>query len=168
MNAELVRARDTLCRGANMFARRLDTPAHQSPEAHILRAKVIGNGLRELDRFLNLLIDETARSYDVPAFPDQRNTANKLRRLRMTLAIADDDHDRLIALGRSRCSLFYCHGIARHRDADDPAMMTLGWPVRPGTGQPLRRVRLGSRLTLGLSDLESVSLFYRRLARALA
>ena len=168
MTAELVRARDTLCRGADVFARWLDAPGHQSPEAHLLRSKVIGNGLRELDRFLNLLIDETARSHGAPAFPNQRNTAHKLRRLHGMPAIADDDSDRLIALGRSRCSLFYCQGIARHRDADDPVMMTLGWPVRPGAGQPLRRVPLGSRLTLGPGDFESVSLFYGRLAKVLA
>lgn len=151
-----------------MFAKWRDTPGCPSPRTHILRSKVIGNGLRELDRFLNLLIDETARMHDVPALPGQRNTASRFRQLRTVAEIAQDDHDRLIALGRSRYCLFHCNGVARHRDAHDPVMMMLGWPARSGADQPLRRVPVGRRFTLEPEHLESVSLFYMRLARMLA
>lgn len=168
MTAELDRARETLCRGAVVFAKWRDTRGRQSTEAHILRSKVTGNGLRELDRFLNLLIDETARIHDIPALPDQRNTAVRLRQLRAVSTVVQDDHDRLIALGRSRYCLFHCNGIARHGDAYDPATMLLGWPDRPGADQPLRRVPLGHRFALGPDNLESVGLFYMRLARTIA
>jgi hypothetical protein len=76
------------------------------------RARTLANGLRELDRFLSLLIDEAAERaslgcMDRPDFARQRNTANKLRHVRAALGLESPDHERLRAIGRSRDRLFH-------------------------------------------------------------
>ncbi len=86
------------------------------------RAKAIGNGLRELDRFLSLLIDEVAAvvapaGLDRAAFARQRNTANKLRTIRAAMALPSPDHDRLRTIGRTRDGLFHCAAMVRQGDA---------------------------------------------------
>lgn len=99
------------------------------------RAKVIGNGLRELDRFLNLLIDEVAAlimppGIDHARFARQRNSANKLRGVRAAMALPSPDHEPLRAVGRSRDCLFHCAGKVRR---DHPCIfgMTVaeGWLI---------------------------------------
>lgn len=156
----------TLRRGAAFFMTSLGAcavpPPDVAPGAHRLRSRVIGNGLRELDRFLNILIDEALRRSRRPAAPRQRNTANKLSAFRAASSAAErDDHARLIALGRSRDCLFHCNGLARRADARGAATMTLGWPDANGA---LRCVPLGGTIALDRADLESVSRFYLDLA----
>ncbi|UIJ44199.1 hypothetical protein LZK98_14085 [Sphingomonas cannabina] len=162
---ELARAHATLRRGADFFAASL-RPWNPSVRpirsvTHRLRSKVIGNGLRELDRFLNILIDEAARRQRLPTAPRQRNTANKLREFRRTMTLPNDDHERLLALGGSRECLFHCDGIARRADAGEAGTMTLGWPGERGR---LRRVLLGNAIVVERADLENIGLFYARLA----
>jgi hypothetical protein len=125
------------------------------------RAKVIGNGLRELDRFLSLLLDEVAAVIAPPGldrarFRRQRNTANKLRTIRSAMARPSPDHDRLLAIGRSRDCLFHCGGIVRRGDGGAAMYMTAGWP------SPL--FAIGERLTIDAQDLHSVCRFYRHVA----
>lgn len=128
------------------------------------RAKVIGNGLRELDRFLSLLIDEVAAliappGLDRACFRRQRNTANKLRTIRSVMALPSPDHDRLLAIGRSRDCLFHCAGIVRRGDSPTARQMTAGWPASKGASSPV--FAIGARLTINASDLHGVCRFYR-------
>jgi CspA family cold shock protein len=76
------------------------------------RARSMANGLRELDRFLSVLIDEVADNVlrggmDGMVLARQRNTPNKLRSLRAALGLDSPDHERLRTIGRSRERLFH-------------------------------------------------------------
>lgn len=90
-------------------------------------AAVIANSLRELDRFLSVLIDAVARDarpagLDHRAFERQRNTPNKLRLIHATLGMPSPDQDRLRAIGRTRERLFHDARAARagRRAGGDP------------------------------------------------
>jgi hypothetical protein len=131
-----------------------------------LRNKVIGNSLRELDRFLNLLIDEIATMIlprDTSAgFERQRNTANKYRTLRAAMVLSSPDHARLRAIGRSRDCLFHCGGIVRRGDRRGDRLMTAGW-VRPDSRRAAR-IAIGERLPIDAADLAQLCGFYDALA----
>jgi hypothetical protein len=124
------------------------------------RPKVIGNGLRELDRFLNVLIGEIARSCGVTLKRGQDNTANKLRSLRGAMGTSDPDHARLRAFGRTRECLFHCAGRVARGDARDGAMLTTGWCAARG----LRRVAVGSELQVSAGDIAEACSYYEALA----
>jgi len=124
------------------------------------RAKVIGNGLRELDRFLDVLIGEVARSCGVPLPRERRDTANRLRILRTAMAMTDADHARLRAFGRTRECLFHCAGIVRRGDTRDAAMLTTGWRDAEG----LRRVPVGDELVVSAGDIADACNYYEALA----
>jgi hypothetical protein len=124
------------------------------------RAKVIGNGLRELDRFLHVLIGEVARNCGVTLESGQDNTANRLRSLRMAMAVRDLDHARLRAFGRTRECLFHCAGIVGRGDARDGAMLTTGW--RDASG--LRRIAVGGELVVSAGDIADACNYYETLA----
>jgi hypothetical protein len=164
MTHEINWTQDTLRRGAEVFAQWPHTRRKQPQITHSLQSKAIANGLRELDRFLNLLVDAAFRERGEFDNPNQWNTANKLQRFRRDAVGAEDDIGRLVALGRSRNSLFHCGGVARHQDRDDPRLMTLGWTACPGS--PLTRISLGGLIVLGSSDFECVGQFYRGLAES--
>ena len=129
--------------------------------SHRLRSKVVGNGLRELDRFLNILIDEAACRRHLPSAPGQRNTANKLQEFWSDIGVTSDGHVRLRALGRSRDCLFHCDGIARRADVGNAGVMTLGWPDENGL---LQVTPLGSPIIVKPADLQNVRAFYGQLA----
>ena len=81
-------------------------------------ASVLANSLRELDRFLMLLIDAVAETTlpmasDHRAFIRQNNTPNKLGRVHRALGVASPDQDRLRAIGRARERLFHAARAAR-------------------------------------------------------
>ena len=124
------------------------------------RAKVIGNGLRELDRFLNVLIGEVARSCGVPLPRGQDNTANKLHSLRQAMGAPDPDHARLRAFGRTRECLFHCAGTVGRGDVRGGTMLTTGWREASG----LRRVAVGTELIVSGGDIADACSFYEDLA----
>jgi hypothetical protein len=165
MTDEFARAHLTLRRSADFFSvslARCSAPTSAlQPISHRLRSRVIGNGLRELDRFLNILIDEAACRRHLPIAPRQRNTANKLQEFWSKIGVPSDGLVRLRALGRSRDCLFHCDGIARRADVDDTRVMTLGWPGKNGL---LQTARLGSAINVKQTDLQSVRAFYNQLA----
>jgi len=173
MTEEMRHASSTLFRGATFLGACLRTPIAHDVESGLPaivgrhRAKVIGNGLRELDRFLNLLIDAASTAEGLPVHPGQRNTANKLSAYRAAKSLPNDDDARLRALGRSRDCLFHCGGRVRRGDRRDALAMTVGWPARAGYGAPLDRVMVGQDLHVTRSDLDDVCLFYREIARDL-
>ena len=172
MATELARACAALCRGSDFFAARLwpgDADAAGAPPLtpeH--RSKVIANGLRELDVFLNILIDEVSLGHSLPARPGQRNTANKLRNLRDALGLPHEDHERLLALGRSRECLFHCSGRVGRGDTRQAPALTLGWTKGEGAGRSLTQVPVGGTIVVSRADIESVCHFYRGLAEDLA
>jgi hypothetical protein len=170
MSEEMRHASSTLFRGAAFLGACLRAPiAHDTESgspaiAGRYSAKVIGNGLRELDRFLNLLIDAVSTAEGLPVRPGQHNTANKLSAYRAAKSLPNDDDGRLRALGRSRDCLFHCGGRVRRGDRRDAMAMTVGWPARSECGAPLDRVMVGQDLTVTRGDLDDVCLFYRRIA----
>ena len=122
---------------------------------------MLGNGLRELDRFLSVLIDEVAATAGLDddalgLLRTRRNTAAKLILLHAAQGRSSPHDRRLRALGRSRDCLFYCDGLVRRADRRGGRSMTAGWPAR--------RSPLGSRLTLHRGDLADVCRFYERVA----
>lgn len=170
MSESFARALAALEAGANFFGaglrdvRRPVAPA-PFPVSGPHRAKVIGNGLRELDRFLNLLVDEALYVRRQVAFPGERNTANKLRAFYSARGRPDLDGARLRALGRSRECLFHCDGRVRRGDGSGDPFMTAGWPDMPGTGAPLRRFAVGENMIVNEADLADIAAFYLRLVR---
>jgi hypothetical protein len=173
MTEEMRHASSTLFRGAAFLGACLRTPIAHDVESLApaivgrYRAKVIGNGLRELDRFLNLLIDAASDAEGLSVRPGQRNTANKLAAYRAAMALPNHDDRRLRALGRSRDCLFHCGGRVRRGDRRDAMTMTVGWPERLGGNAPLDRVSIGQELTVTRGDLDDVCRFYRRIAHEL-
>jgi len=133
-------------------------------------SKVLGNGLRELDRFLSVLIDEVAEATGIEdaalaTLRTRRNTANKLRTLHAALGRTSPDHRRLLALGRSRDCFFYCGGLVRRGDSRAGSSMTTGWPRRSTALKAgLMTFPLGSRLQLDRADLDDICRFYDRIA----
>ena len=161
----ILRAHATLRDAARFMGATEWRPAPRSPVPN----KVLGNGLRELDRFLSVLIDEVAATIDVDEellvlLRTRRNTANKLRTLRATLGYASPDHSRLRALGRSRDCLFHCGGLVRRADSRTGSSMTMGWPSRSTKTATLQTLQLGSRMSLDRGDIADICRFYDRIA----
>ncbi|WP_076071219.1 hypothetical protein [Sphingomonas montana] len=134
------------------------------------RAKVIANGLREIDRFLSLLIDavalRVASDSDRAALHRLGNTARKLATLRAVMALTSPDDAALRAIGRSRNCLFHTGGVVRAGRAG--SVPTQGWaapdaPPLPA-GVPSVPMPVGSRIGVSPDDLRRVCLFYDRIA----
>jgi len=160
--AELDRAYRTLCRGARFFAGPMGQgatrPESAVPISHRHRSKWIGNGLRELDRFLHHLLDAVAHAHGLGAAPGQRNSANKLRALHAALGHGEDDHGRLVGLGGTRACLFHFDGILRGHAMAAACWTGLG---RSGTAPA---PETGTMLVILPADLQCVAHFYRGLA----
>lgn len=173
-HATLTKASLFLGGGLHAVAPSPHAPASPPPIAGPLRAKVIGNGLRELDRFLSVMIDEVARliapiAIDPARFADLRNTANKLRLIRALMGLPSPDHGRLRAIGRSRDCLFHCVGIVRRGDRRHDRRMTAGWPPSDGSEHaPGLILAIGEPLIIVPVDLARICRFYDRLADDLA
>ncbi|WCT72796.1 hypothetical protein PQ455_14290 [Sphingomonas naphthae] len=150
--AALHRAHATLARGTAFFAAR----DWASDGTH---ARVIGNGLRELDRFLNLLLDEVAALAgaveDRAGFVRQTNAANKLATL---LGPASLHGDRLRAIGRVRAALFHCGGRAHRPGLVADFALALG---RAGDGAPF------AMLVVAAGDMALICAFYDRITAEL-
>ncbi|WP_294251261.1 hypothetical protein [uncultured Sphingomonas sp.] len=135
---ELDRAYRTLCRGARFvvgpMGQGATRPESAVPISHQHRSKWIGNGLRELHRFLHHLLDAVAHVHGLGAAPGQRNSANKLRALHAALGHGGVDHGRLLGLGGTRACLFHLTvscAATRWRRRAGPASAGLGRHRRP-------------------------------------
>jgi hypothetical protein len=155
--SSLARADATLRSGARFLAAAAITGRY--------RAKVIGNGLRELDRFLNVLADEVAVADGRRLAPTNRNTANKLRTLLPFQP--EGEHDRLVALGRARACLFYCGGIVTRGDARGSQWLTAGWTDPRDRSGPLIRFAVGAELAITSDDVADICGFYVDIATRL-
>lgn len=137
-----------------------------------LQAKVLGNGLRELDRFLSVLLDELAHAsgfdeLEIGRLTRTRNTASKLAILCERLGLPRPDLARWRALGRCRDCLFYTRGVVRRADVRSGRVMTLGWPGKRGGAGGGDLVALGEPLTIADDDLAWICDFYDRIAAEL-
>jgi hypothetical protein len=131
------------------------------------RSRVIGNGLRELDRFLNVLLDEVAAATgwvraDLQRLGRQRNTANKLGAVYGATTLPPDLLPRLRALARNRDCLFYNDGWVRRGDTRAASAMTTGWPAP--SGEDGLAIALGERLFVCEDTLAWICDLYRRIA----
>lgn len=158
------RAGATLARAAGFWAGQGDRLGASWRERDVaVRARYTANCFRELDGFLQTLLDELAPE---PA-PKRRNTANKLGLMALDGASTGSvaaDCDRLRAIGRSAACLFYLGGWVRRPDVAAGDWMTAGWPDRDGGA--LRRYPLGDRLRPGAADVADVCDFYLRVGEA--
>ncbi|WBO23106.1 hypothetical protein [Sphingomonas abietis] len=131
------------------------------------RGKVLGNGLRELDRFLSVLLGEIAALYcdgeEQDRFDRLRNTARKFESLCALLGRPPHELARLRAIGRCRDCLFHTGGIVRRADDRGGASMTIGWPGQGGH----HVVALGAILPVTAEDLTSICRFYEATADAM-
>ncbi len=160
----------TLLRGAEFVAAGLRSAAVRTcargagSDGERYRARLIGNALRELDRFLHLLADETSRLLDLRVSPGQRNTANKLRDID-ELCLCYADYSRLRALGRARELLYRRDSRLGRGDRAELWSLAASWPRDDARrASPRRTIRL---LVID-DDLARIGTFYRRLAKALA
>jgi hypothetical protein len=132
---------------------------------------MVGNGLRELDRFLSILLDEVARSagwapIEIDEIARMRNTSTKLDIVSEKSGTRIDGSDRLLALSRCRALLFYCGGVVRRGDRRGIVGLTLGWPsdMQDGAAAILQR---GDRMIVGPDQLAWICSFYERLGSLL-
>ncbi|MCC2978404.1 hypothetical protein LK533_17275 [Sphingomonas sp. PL-96] len=161
----LAHAEATLRSGARFLAAGLQAGAGvPAPITGRFRAKVIGNGLRELDRFLNVLADEAAVAGGIRPARSDRNTANKLRTLFPGQPAGE--HDRLVALARARACLFYCSGMVTRGDVRGSQWLTVGWSD-PGHAGRLRRFAVGAELAITSEDVADICGFYVGIATRL-
>ena len=163
-------AHRTLCNaaaflGAGPPSTDIDPPGVRYP------AKVLGNGLRELDRFLSVLLDEIAteagwNAEDLAPLARLRNTANKLEAVCLRMRMEPRYAARLRALGRCRDMLFHCGGVVRRGDDRHAVTLTLGWPDDRAEGLA-RVLPIGERLAVSPADLAWVCAFYVRIGDGL-
>lgn len=159
-------AYDTMRRGTRFLADMAAGAAFTTPwpagQGGRIRALYLGNCLRELDRFLHVLMDEIAGEGPGRPLSLRHTTANKLgghAHARWDMAA---DQTRLNALCRSRTCLFHDDGQVRRPDRPRGRWMTAGWPAPAST--TLRRYAVGEPLHLSGADLADTCAFYQRLA----
>jgi hypothetical protein len=162
-SARLGPAYATLERGSLFLAGSLQARAQAGEQS--LRgpggAKVVGNGLRELDRFLSLLLDAAAdgilaSEFDRSSYARQSNVANKLDLFYRLLGETPPDGRQLRAIGRVRACLHHCRGVVH-----DP---TLWADLRLATGQMMHVEQAGpaERLSVSFVELAQICRFYGR------
>jgi hypothetical protein len=122
--------------------------------------------LRELDRFLSILLDEVAMAagWHNPALRPilrVRDTARKLDIMSEKLGVHIEGAHQLRALNRCGNMFSYCDGIARRGDSRSAMRLTLGWPSDPSSQHD--HVLRGDRLTISMSQFASICLFYKSL-----
>ncbi|MEH3123063.1 MAG: hypothetical protein PGN16_13985 [Sphingomonas phyllosphaerae] len=129
-----------------------------SEDDRLVRSRVIGNWIGELDRLLHVLLDAAADHAGRPVRARQRNTGTKLVTF---CADASWGVERLDGMARARATFRYTQGAARRADVRGGSHMTVGWS---GPGGTLRRFTLGERIHLGSEALMEVCDLYDELA----
>lgn len=124
----------------------------------IVRARYIGNCLRELDRFLGVLLDTSRTTGPTRLLTLKPDTATRIA------AYAGDGWDaqpaqlRLRALDRSRMCLLHDAGRVGRGDEPLGRWLTSGW--RDAGSFDLRRYALGSDLRPNALHLHDIARFY--------
>lgn len=153
------RAYATLREGVRHVARIAPWPdrAADGPQA-IVRARYIGNCLRELDRFLAVLLDTTSTGARPRLLTLKPDTATRMA------AYGGDGWDvrpaqfRLRALDRSRMCLLHDAGRVGRGDEPQGRWLTSGW--RDAGSHDLRRYAVGTRLRPNARHLHDIAGFY--------
>ncbi len=127
--------------------------------AQIAHTRMIGNRLRELDRFLSVLIEDVAAGsappeHDRKGFARLRNTPMKLRVVEDMFATGADDDARLRAIGRIAACLHHCKGQIHTASIHDDVLIARGSEKGPATPQK-------SRLLVDPQTLLAICSFYR-------
>lgn len=166
----LGRAHETLLAGCAFLLRAGDRRPGAVPLSPTdVYARLQGNRLRELDRFLSILLDETARAvrgagHDGPGFARLRNTPNKLRLVETMAAergcahSAARDNGRLRAIGRISACLNHCAGVVHAAGMAGDVALANG---RADENAPLSGA--SDRLRLSAQTLDAIGLFYREI-----
>lgn len=144
----LTAAVDTMMRGAAFLRDRAATLEREGVSSPAHRAAVLANSLRELDRFLNILLDELAAGSGMSGqalrgFRRRRSAAAKLSAHPALFGHRSDDRTRLLALAGQRAMLLDHRLVSGAR----------------------RNARLiAGRLALPSTNIEAVSGYYTELA----
>jgi hypothetical protein len=123
-------------------------------------ARLLGNRLRELDRFLSMLIDETLCATtgdggERAAWPHVRNTARKLRQLDI---MAGPDEARLRAIGRITAVFRHCDGLIHNVAIHDDMRLANGLhPLAASMGERGERLHMAPMTIVAICD------FYREI-----
>jgi hypothetical protein len=163
-------ALDGLRRGCDFLIARADEPwlGETWPDgmAGIVRARVTGNWLRELDSLLHSFLDEAELARGGTLAADRPSIAKRWHHLPFVRSDDRADRKRLLGLHRSRQTFWLSDGYVRRPDHPAVSWLTAGWPVAGDA--TLRRFDLGTRLAFDGADLVDTCCFYQRLATALA
>lgn len=148
---KLSAAVETMMRGTAFLYARAETLEHDGISSAAHRNTVLGNSLRELDRFLNILLDELAASSGLSgqmlrAFTRRRTATAKLAAYPALFGHRIDDRARLLVLAERRGALL-SSAIKSGRRCD--VTLLAGQPVAAAPAS---------------LDLKSVTIYYGRLA----
>ena len=113
----------------------------------------------ELDRFLDVLVDEAAATLNAEGFGRLRNVPNKLRAVHAVLDLPSPGHERLRAIGRVRECLHRRRGEARDAAIWDDLAAATGHPAAPAARS--------AWLVLAPPDLTPICAFYEAITLAL-
>lgn len=159
----VARACETLHRGTAFFAQ---GPGRAGWTGGAVHARVLANGLRELDRFLSVLLDAVAAAHCPELRVEHlRNTANKLELVHRQLGLPPPDRARWRAMGRCRACLFFTAGRVRTADSRSGTGLTLAWP--DGDAAAARTVPIGELLCVAAADIAWLCRYYDDAARTL-
>ncbi|MHA0329667.1 hypothetical protein [Sphingomonas melonis] len=132
-------------------------PMVEGPRAAV-RARYVGNCLRELDRFLGVLLDVSCLAPRPRLLTLKPDTATRI-------AVYETDgwdirpaQRRLRALERSRLCLFHDAGRVGCGDVPQAGWLTSGW--RDAGSPDLRRYAIGARLRPSALHLHDIAGFY--------
>ena len=127
--------------------------------AQIAHTRMIGNRLRELDRFLAVLIEDVAAvggqpGHDRERFSRLRSTPRKLRVVEEMFATGADDDARLRAIGRLTACLHHCKGRIHTASIHDDILTARGSAKGPAWQQK-------EALLIDAQTLLAICAFYR-------
>lgn len=124
-----------------------------------LRGRVTGNCLRELDRFLCVLVDEARAARGGNAARYNKDTAAKLEALAGAPGEYAKETARLRALRRSFNCLVFTSGLVTRGDQCGERIMSTGWWCDPQQ-TALRSVAVGEHMDVSAADLMDAAAFY--------
>jgi len=140
-----------------------DQAQKRGPAASFAFNRLLGNRLRELDRFLSILLDEIALWLDRPghdprAFARWHNVPRKLRHVAAMLGEVSADEARLGAIGRARACLHHCGGKIHDARLSGDLLLAQGTAIN--TAVPPASPDM---LRLSPEALRAIAEFYRTL-----